>query len=331
MALDGVPFWIGGDAEHGGDSLRMLAYLAAGGKQGVVAPTDLKVLALDVPGPGVKVLAGGASILNRVSSQEAYTARNPVTDADSVKVPATGSASGQSYLVVLRVDNPNVDGNAQAPADPKKGPYNRFDALPVPAGTRRLKDVAAYSGMSAIELARIDMPKSTGTVLSSMIVDLRQLETPRSTRYVLAGVLPSTAQAVTLSDAFKAFPSGGIPNVQIPEWATHMAARIDTTYSGVSGSPYFQVRAFISSTDQQTDTYFSTQTVDGTSVAATGVYRSPMVLPTDGTFPVPARLRGTTQTFQTLVKGVNSGVGAVIKTNPSDYFVLDVTFTEQIS
>jgi len=163
MALDPVPWAIGGDAEHGPDVARMLAYLATGGKQGVVAPTDLKVLPLDVPGSGVKVLAGGASVLNRTASQQAYTVRNANTDIDSVKIGATGSGAGRSDLIICRVDNPNVDGNAPAPDDPVKGPYVKFDVIPgVPAGTRRLSSLSQYAGLSAIELARVDLPSPPG-------------------------------------------------------------------------------------------------------------------------------------------------------------------------
>lgn len=227
MALDGVPWAIGGDAEHGPSVARQLAYLATNGNEGIVGPNDLKVTALSVPGAGVQVAAGGASVLNRVSSQEAYTVRNPNADTTSVKIAATGSSGGRSYLVILRVDNPYIDGSAQAPADAVNGPYDRFDVIAgVPAGTTRLQDIAQYAGVSAITLARIDLPASTGTVTSGMITDLRVLANPHETTIVSANLGTVTGTMNTTNDL--AFPPYQ-PTVAVPLWATHV--RIDVTIS----------------------------------------------------------------------------------------------------
>lgn len=232
MALDGVPWAIGGDAEHGPSVARQLAYLATNGNEGIVGPGDLKVTALPVAGAGVQVAAGGASILNRVSSQEAYTVRNPNADTTSVKIAATGSSGGRSYLVICRVDNPYVDGNAQVPADAAKGPYDRFDVIAgVPAGTTRLQDIAQYAGVSAITLARIDLPASTGTVTSGMITDLRVLANPHETTIVSANL--GTVTGTMNSTAYQAFPPYQ-PTVDVPIWATH--ARVDVTISQVSAA-----------------------------------------------------------------------------------------------
>jgi hypothetical protein len=327
MALDPVPMFIGGQALHGGDVVRMLVYLATNGKQGVVAPMDLKVLPLDVPGAGVKVLAGGASVLNRVASQQAYTVRNPVTDVDSVKVAATGSAAGRSDLVILRVDNPNVDGNAQVPDDLQKGPYNRFDIIAgVPAGTKRLRDLPAYAGMSAIELARIDLPKSTGTVTSSMITDLRQMASPRTLGPTqVPGALPSPVQTLTLSGGWENFPKTGIPGVVIPEWATHMSMEIKTTYRAVSGNDYFYLQAFFGA--DNTYGVIADQVIDGQGVAK---YRSPLFLPTNGDWPIPPALRGTTQPITIRARAAGS-TGGVIATTSEDYFYATVTFSEKLA
>lgn len=328
MALDGVPWFIGGEAEHGPDVARMLAYLATGGKQGVVSPTDLKVLPLDVPGAGVKVLAGGASVLNRVASQQAYTVRNPTTDVDSVKIAATGSGAGSSSLIVCRVDNPNVDGNAPAPANAMKGPYVKFDVLPgVPAGTRRLDELPQYAGLSAIELARVDLPASTGTVTSAMITDLRTLATPRSERVIVRGAL--TDASVTLSkDVWRAFPQNPISGIVIPPWATHAAIRVATTIRFVSGDAYSNLQAFLGPAGQQDGTtIFTDLAIDST--LAGGSYRQPVEMPSDGLWPIPAALRGTTAQVSSRVRGKANG--AVIAAPASDYYYADITFMERIS
>lgn len=269
MALDPVPFVIGGDAEHGPSVFRQLAYLATNGNEGVVGPGDLKVTALSVPGAGVQVAAGGASILNRVSSQEAYTARNPNADTTSVKIAATGSSGGRSYLVILRVDNPYIDGNAQAPADPVKGPYDYFDVIAgVPAGTTRLQDIAQYAGVSAITLARIDLPASTGTVTNAMITDLRVLANPHETTIVSANLGTVSGTMNTVND--QAFPPYQ-PTIEVPRWATH--ARIDLVISQLSAAGNSNGFVTLSARDTTgntiiggTDTMAYNVDTDGTSV-----------------------------------------------------------------
>lgn len=230
MALDPVPFVIGGDAEHGPDVFRQALYAATGGKQGVGAPGDFKVTPLDVPGPGVKIAAGGGTILNRTASQQSYGVRNPTADTESILVPASGSAGKRSHLVICRVDNPYVDGNAQAPDDPVHGPYNRFDILPdVPAGTRLIRDLPQYKGLSAIELARIDMPASTGTATAATITDLRQLTKPNESNETLSDLGVNIGRlSATAGTVFPPFR----PSIVVPDWATHV--RVELSITGMS-------------------------------------------------------------------------------------------------
>lgn len=227
MALDPVPYVIGGDAEHGMDVFRQALYVATGGKQGVGGPSDLKVTALDVPGAGVKIAAGGGTILNRTASQEAYGVRNRAADTGSIQVPASGSGSKRTHLIVCRVDNPYVDGNAQAPADPVHGPYNSFALIPdVPAGTRLLRDLPQYKGLSAIELCRLDVPASTQTVTAAMITDLRQLTSPRETTEAFSDLGVNTATlSATSGTIFPPFR----PTVVVPDWATYVRVEMITT------------------------------------------------------------------------------------------------------
>lgn len=234
MALDPVPFVIGGEAEHGPDVFRQALYAATGGKQGVGAPGDLKVTPLDVPGAGVKIAAGGGTILNRTAAQQSYGVRNPIADTNSIQVPASGSGAKRSHLIVCRVDNPYVDGNAQVPADPANGPYNEFDILTdVPAGTRRIRDVAQYKGLSAIELARIDVPASTGTVTAAMITDLRQLTNPRETTESFTDLGESAATlSATSGTIFPPFR----PSVIVPDWATFVRLELILTSLSALGN-----------------------------------------------------------------------------------------------
>jgi len=328
MALDPVPWAVGGDAEHGPDVARQLAYLATGGKEGVVAPGDMKVSSLDVPGAGVKVAAGGASILNRVASQQAYTVRNPIADVDSVKIAATGSGAGRSDLIICRVDNPYVDSNAQAPTDPVHGPYDKFDVIPgVPAGTKRLQDIPQYAGVSAVTLARVDLPASTGTVTSSMITDLRTLANPRSERQIVKGTLDGTR--VTLNaTTWQQWPQNPIAGIAVPAWATHAVVRVDTTIRFVSGDSYAVMQSFLGSAGQlDGTTLFADQLIDSTGTS--GEYRQPLIIPSDGYWPVPAAVRGTNAQITTRAKGRQNG--GIIGSSIEDYYFADITFMERIS
>ncbi|MBT2502973.1 hypothetical protein [Curtobacterium sp. ISL-83] len=330
MALDGVPWFIGGDAEHGPDVARQLAYLATGGKEGVGGPGDLKVTALDVPGGGVKIAAGGASILNRVASQQSYTARNPVTDT-SVQIAQTGSGSGRTDLVILRVDNPYVDSNAQAPADAAKGPYNRFDVIAgVPAGTKSVQDIPQYAGLSAINLARITLPASTGTVTAANITDLRSLAKPQSDRQIVTGTIDGTR--VTLSSgAWSTWPINPITGIQIPSWATHAVIRMDTTIRFVSGSAYANFQGFLGPAGKYDGTtQYADSLIDATTAAA-GEYRQPFIVPSNGLWPIPASLRGTTAQLTFRARAANAGGNGVIGSSSEDYYFADITFTERIS
>jgi hypothetical protein len=331
MALDPVPFVIGGDAEHTPSVYRQQVYASTGGRQGVGGPGELKVTQLDVPGGGVKVAAGTATVLNRVSPFESYSLRNPVADVDQVKFAATGSGGGRSDLVVARVDNPYVDGNAQAPADPVHGPYTRFAVIPgVPAGTTRLADLPQYAGVSAVELARVDIPASTGTVTSSMIVDLRNLTAPR-TETVRVSATPTDYYVTMATGQWKPFPENPITGLRVPSWATHAVIRMETAMKYLEGNAYGNFRGFIGPAGAQaTANLFSTQGIDVSTGG--GQYRQPFIAPSNGYFPIPASMRGTTVQLTGLVQP-NSAAnnGARIGTAAGDYYFADVTFTEQIS
>ncbi|TDW69181.1 hypothetical protein EDF51_106165 [Curtobacterium sp. PhB25] len=319
MALDGVPWFIGGEAQHGGDAARMLAYLATGGRQGVASPSDLKVSALPVPGAGVRVAAGGASVLVRSLPQEAYTVRNPVTDLDQVKFAATGSAAGRSDLVICRVDNPNLDNNAPAPADPQKGPYTKFDVIPgVPAGTRSLLELDQYKGLSAIALARVDIPKSTQTITNAMITDLRSLANPRGDRQILFGTA-DPGNPLT-SSTFTAWPTKNTYDIDIPSWATHIIARLEFMGGQTAARASGSLRLILG-----TSTAFGEYNYN---YAAQGGQARQMVV-VAGEMALPAALRGTTTSLR--ISGLRSGGDGNLFTVDDTYYLADVQFVERLS
>lgn len=212
MALDNVPWFIGGGAEHSPAIARQLAYAATNGATGINSATDLRVTALPTPGPFARIMPGGGVMLNRYpgGGQQSYTVRNP--SATDVAVPATGSAGGSTRYVILRVDDPEFGG--QAPANVVTGPYVR--AVLVNSITN-----LAYP---FLPLAKITQPANTATITQAMITDLRGMANPREKQLVLAKAdLIDGMQLTGSTSDGQSWPTQGAEySIDVPDWATSM-------------------------------------------------------------------------------------------------------------
>lgn len=221
MALDGVPYAIGGGAVLTVEALRLAAYIAAGGGEGVVAGPDLAVTPTPSPSAGVQVADGGGVALNLTAAadgaQQAYGIRN--ASASTVAVAATGGAS-RSDLVAVIVEDPTYAGQP-APASVEDGPYVRFVVYQgVSSTAKTLADVDP--GQTGIALARIDLPASTAAVQTAHIVDLRKLASPRTLRVARGRNLGAGAAGTLTSASFVAFPTGATWTIDVPSWATQV-------------------------------------------------------------------------------------------------------------
>ena len=80
---DGVPWWIGGPAQHSRELARMLVYVGSQGSQGIMGIGDLAVKAQTIPDDSVRVMPGACIILNRFTggAYQSYAARLPTTDS----------------------------------------------------------------------------------------------------------------------------------------------------------------------------------------------------------------------------------------------------------
>lgn len=318
MSFDPVPWAIGGGAEHSPEVGRLLAYAATNGAEGVIAPTDLKVLALATPGGSVRALPGAAMILNRSTggAMQTYIGRNITETLQSIA--ATTSAAGRSELIIARVEDPNMAGESWGvPASRKEGPYIFLRSITVPAGTKRLQDIPSYSGNSAVTLARIDIPASTATITQAMITDLRVLPRPRRQREMFTVQNGDLNQNLT-ETGFVPFPSASAGTIAIPSWATR--AYVTATLQGprVSGSAVagnLQVRLG----DQATSsTSYNEQTAGDTRRNWT----------MSGPVPIPSAMRGTTQSLR--VYGRKTGGGGSLLADKEVQTMFDVEFVEVI-
>lgn len=219
MAWDGVPWFVGGGAEHSPEVARLLSYAAFGGAEGIVGTGDLRVTEQDVPDDTVRVLPGACAILNRASAQEyqAYAARLP--SADDVEISPTDSSGGRSDLIVARVEDPYLSGEPwDEPSDPAAGPYVYTRVVSnVPDTTTSLQEV--NPGESGIALARIDIPASTGTIEQSMITDLRKMVVSRRETVQKVRNLTADEDGEVVDNTS---PESWTPTfeVDVPEWAT---------------------------------------------------------------------------------------------------------------
>jgi hypothetical protein len=245
MAWDPTPWMIGGGAEHSPEVGRLVSYVATSGAEGIINADDLKVAELTVPSTSVRIAPGAALIRNRSTgaASETYAARLPAED--TVEIAATGTGAGRSDLIVARIEDPFLAGAPwQEPADPTTGQYVYTRVISnVPAGTTRLQQVAGYENHSALTLARIDIPASTGTIIDDYIIDLRKIAVPR-TEPGSELLFPAGDRNMSKS-GYTSWPIATSINVEVPEWATEV--RIVAHVSGVqiiggSGESYGGVR-----------------------------------------------------------------------------------------
>ena len=326
MTFEGVPWAIGGGAEVPVEAGRLVAYAATGGADGVAVSGDLKVLPLEVAGGSVRVMKGVAVMPSRAAGneQQSYAARN--LDEEVVGITATGSDSGRSDMVIVRVEDSTVAGEPWSPpVDVVNGPYVHARVLEgVPssaiASNRAARDYLKTQGFTAIPLAGVTLPASTGTVTSDMITDLRNLARPRTQ---LETKLPAVPYPVTLStvQVDTTWPGGG-PTIDVPEWATHASVvvfiagvRIANGYPA-NGWTHVAVTGY--STVRTVGTQF---TLDAT----------PAVLMSAGELPDVPLIAGKRVTFE--LRGyrddTNGAVGA-LQTAQFTSIVYNVTFHERV-
>lgn len=327
MALENTPWFIGNGAEHSAAMSRMVSFAATGGKSGIADRTDLKVYPQNVPNGSVKVRAGVATIVNTYAggTGQSYVARN--LSATDIQIEPTGSASGRSDLIVLEILDPEFEG--EAPADPNDFEYTRLNVI---------KGVVDYrvtlTGLNyprpAIPLARIDIPKSTGTIDASMIKDVRVLANPRKERVLFTHGITAGDPSDTLNYATASQEGGeAFPNifwsVDIPEWAQRVKiigtwAQLRVPGSGGNNHGKLWVRI-----GTQPNGFSAQQVNWDIDSTKTGVTRETMVCAADRS--VPEEFRGTTR--QCYLRGsVENNNSNTLGIDSASAICLDLEFYE---
>lgn len=346
MALPN-PWYIDAEARHLAPQQRLLAYSAVEGKEGVLGETHLAVTDLDTPGGSIQVMPGGYSILARHlgGAYEAYVGK--FVEAETVAVNPTSSSGPRTDLVILRVENPYVSGSGSwsQPADPLNGPYVHVRVIEgVPANTN---SVQALNGTwSAITLARITRPASTGVVQQSHVTDLRSLAKLGGERVIIVDPpdepdppAPPIAQAQffdaksfsgsegtlgpATSSSWSPFPSTAYWDVAIPSWATGVDVlwqvnniRLET--KGVFGETRINLDDGAVTTPGTAFDLMHTQTIPGWQ-------RHPLYAA--GTMALPSSQRGKIKRFRVQMR-LTAADGGLLRWNTGTNMVFQAVFKQ---
>lgn len=343
-----VPYVIDG-SKHSAQLFRQTFQQNVGDGDGVSRPGDLKVVPLNTPGPGFRVLPGGGVAQSRDSDASARESYGPIvgTEIAVPDVPGTGSSESRRDLVILEITDPNMQSvTYPEPATPEGwqdgANFARVTIIPnvdalVPPERRPVTSLAQitsgeWAHVTGVTLAAFNYPPSTATITGAMIEDLRVVKMPQSPRMERLEYRLGEDEKVTLTNtatypAGATWPStveGAWGGVQIPSWATK--AIVTATWTSVffpPGSAWGGVWVQIGATVNPDNV--KTPFTAWDSPNSSGNTRMPVIA--SGTVKIPEALRGTSQVFYPRAN-VNSGSTAASRPvlNKNGSVILDVVF-----
>lgn len=224
MAMERVPYLVGGGFEHTAEIMRAALAASTSGAEGVVLPGDFRTTPLPVPGTAIIVGPGNALIRNNYGGGGAQTYAVRAPQQTELPIQATGSSGGRTDLIVARIDDPTYAGTE---FDPETYEAAKFEVIRgVPAKTTQVRQLSL--SYPAIEVARVTLPASTGTVTASMITDLRRVALPRRERNLVTIYPTGSFDKGTAHRAHAGnYASWPIrpeerPRIWVPEWATRL-------------------------------------------------------------------------------------------------------------
>jgi hypothetical protein len=316
MALPN-PMYIDAEAIHPASAVRLLAFAATEGKEGVVENTDLRIMSTPAPSGAIRCMPGAYVVRAKHTGGEKEAYAGKVVEAEDISVNPTAADAGRTDLVILRIENPYVAGSGSwaQPTDPQEGPYAHIRVIEgVPANTQAVQ--FWNSTWTAITLARITRAPNRTTVEQSEITDLRSLakiandpiveedppdDNPPAIAYPFwMDIVNETSSGDddTISDdagaGFLTWPADATWSVPIPSWATHAEVflqllGIRQEGAGTYGSLRVQIDGGTAATPAVTYDF----TTDGT---VEGWRRDPMFAA--GTVSIPTSIRGKSKTFR---------------------------------
>ena len=320
MAVDPVPYVVHG-ARHSADVFRQAFHDSTGGGEGISTPTSFHVRQTATPSNQVRVRAGGAIILNSYQggAGQSYAVRN-MSDT-FVDVPASDSTGSKSYYIIVRISDPQFAG--PTPADPEVGPYVFMECVPQSA---TITD-------PHLKLASVVVPKSTATIVNSMITSMRGLAQPkmltvnRSKPLNLDGV-----ETLTSTTTGERFPNqGGRQDIFIPEWANRAIIEAEWLMINEPGGNAYGgcwVEWGPLKSGSSTEREYATQHYRWNTNGGNGSSRNLWKVTDD--VPVPSAVRGTEQIFSMRARLTHtSDNGARPQMDQHSGVIFKVTFLQE--
>lgn len=223
MPLAPIPWATGGGAENDIEGARLSLYASTRGARGIILPGDMRVSALPVPGPAVRIVGGACVTPNTYpgGAGQSYAMRE-ISSTDH-PVAATGSSGAAVKFLVAAIDDEQYAGGAKT--NPKTDPRNFY------------RWVSSLDGLAFpfTELVRLDQPANTSTITQAMLTDIRRIANPQRDGVqhyrprVSADDSPQNQLTGREANGGEYFPGGsGYANtftVDIPWWATQMKIR----------------------------------------------------------------------------------------------------------
>ncbi|MFE5717637.1 hypothetical protein [Streptomyces erythrochromogenes] len=311
MTLINPPLLVHGGT-HAARAFRMMVRDLSHGAQGITESDDLRVSQLATPGAGVRVGDGSAVIRGAVAwGQGSYTQYN--VGYQSVPVAPTG-VSPRSDLLVLRVEDPEYEGVR----DPERDDIGYFHVIPNVSANA----VTPPAGMTAVALARIDIPANTKVITDGMIRDIRTIANPRTRRQLYTASPGEVQNWAGDSGTWTDWPTAARFTIPVPSWAVR--ARVMVTISGleVIGSLWGGTAFRLGSVQGQ-----SIQIDDGSRTGDRWMRINAIAA---DTIEVPAAMRGTDQVLQSRVFFHRDDEGASLRVDGVTAVIADVEFEEGI-
>lgn len=309
MALTQPPLLTHGGT-HSARAFRMMIRNLAAGAAGINEGTDLKATPLPTPGAGIQVGDGSAIIRGAAWGQGSYTQHN-VGPAEVPIAPTGGSE--RSDLVCLRVEDPEYEGTR----DPATDDIGYFHVVSNVSPTT----TQPPAGMTAVPLARLDLPANTSIVTAAMIKDLRQIANPRRDRRLHSAYPSSLDELPVRVGQWVTWPPQARWTIDVPAWAARCILTV--TIGGLrltAGNIWTSSRAVFGERQGQVTSIDDNQT--GANRRATEMIAD--------TFSVPAAYRGTSRVLYLQMYHNRAEDTGRISVNGSTSIVADLEFTEGV-
>ena len=310
---------------------RLGQYVATGGAEGIAQLGDLKVAPLDTPGNGVKIFSGGAAVLNRYQGETPDQTYMVHTASGEILGPSdmpASSGSALSHLVCVTVGDPEFSQTGHPwmlSSDPPVGTEDTFQYVRTFVVQNVPSNTVSFDQLNlnypAYALARLDVPASTTTITSGMIVDLREMASPRSKDFQWS-VAASVADVlvVTTPGVFEYWPDNSQSAVPIPKWASY--AYVDGWINGFVDSSSDATKAEMRIGSLVMNVY-----TPSSKYSAIVAGRESVLM--GGRIYIPSAYRGTTQNWQIHGTPQDAGSQSDLTTDAWTNCMVHIRFVEE--